>query len=627
MQLRPYQADAVSAVYRYLSEQDGNPCVVIPTGGGKTPVMASIIKDVFRWGGRVLVLAHRKELLEQTYDKIKRVDPTIDVGIYSASLNSRQTKQKVICGQIQSVYKRAFELGDFAMILVDEAHLIPPSGEGMYQTFLSEAQIANPKVRVVGLTATPYRMSSGFLCGEHHILSDVCYEVGVLELIQQGYLCPLKSKLGQKVDTSKLHQRNGEFIASEASDLMMSIVNTSVHDLIVRTADRKSIIVFCQGVEHAEIVTGILKDHDNRTELITGQTMSTLRKLYLNQFQRGELKYLVNVDVLTTGFDATNIDAVALMRPTLSAGLYYQMVGRGLRINPEKENCLVLDYGANIERHGPIDAIYIEGHRGHEGKKDFDIEEANNQKVCPQCQTFIDKCFESCPECQHSFKQEFKVKHDTQAAEVDIISDGEPEIETLSVFDVSYSVHTKKDAPPDHPKTLKVTYKCGKKTEWVDGQQLETYSCPDCDFGGVVRSVKVENKGPHEWEAKCDCGKYIQWLSASGGNLNSKTISEWVCIEHEGFAGSKARHWWSMRSRDAFPESAERGVDIAEAGGLAIPVSVTTEKKPGEKYAQIKEVEVGEVPEPPEKIEDEVTDWNTSLVEQWSRIDTDEVPF
>ncbi len=164
--LRPYQEAAKAAVYDHLRRRDDNPCVVIPTAGGKTPVMASICKDaVGLWEGRVLILAHVKELLEQTTDKLTLVCPEVHYGVYSAGLKRRDTEHSVIVAGIQSVYRKACELGGFNLIIVDEAHLIPPDGEGMYQQFLADAKVINPEVRVIGLTATPFRMKSGMICG------------------------------------------------------------------------------------------------------------------------------------------------------------------------------------------------------------------------------------------------------------------------------------------------------------------------------------------------------------------------------------------------------------------------------------------------------------------------------
>ena len=195
MKLRDYQQAAIDAVYDHLRNRDDNPCVVIPTGGGKTPVIATLCRDaVQRWHGRVLVLSHVKELLEQSAATLRAVAPDLDVGVYSAGLKQRDTDQPVIVAGIQSIYKRACELDAFDLIIVDEAHLLPPDGEGMYRQFLSDTQIVNPNVRLIGLTATPYRLKSGMLCAPENLLNHVCFEVGVKELIHRGFLSPLKTK-------------------------------------------------------------------------------------------------------------------------------------------------------------------------------------------------------------------------------------------------------------------------------------------------------------------------------------------------------------------------------------------------------------------------------------------------
>lgn len=156
MKLRPYQQDSIDAVYRHLRERDDNPVVVIPTAGGKTPILATICRDAIgRWNGRVLVVSHVKELLEQAVDKLKQVAPKLPVGVYSAGLKRRDTDHRVIVAGIQSVYRRACELDAFDLIVVDEAHLIPTDGDGMYRQFLAEARVINPHLRVIGLTATP----------------------------------------------------------------------------------------------------------------------------------------------------------------------------------------------------------------------------------------------------------------------------------------------------------------------------------------------------------------------------------------------------------------------------------------------------------------------------------------
>jgi len=535
MELRPYQTEAVAAVYDHLRRRDDHPCVVIPTAGGKTPVMATICRDaVQQWDGRVLILAHVKELLEQAADKLHAMAPDLwnRIGVYSAGLKSRDTEHPIIVAGIQSVYRRAAELDRFDLILIDEAHMLPPDGEGMYRTFLSEARMVNPNVRLIGLTATPYRMTTGMICGPENLLNHVCYEVGVRELIVQGYLCPLKTKAGRrKVDTSGLHIRGGEFIAGEVESLMDddSLVRSACREIVDQTQDRHSVLIFAAGVQHALHVQRVIGEMGHECGFVCGDTLPFERAETLKRFKEGALKYLVNVNVLTTGFDAPNIDCVALLRPTNSPGLYYQMVGRGFRLDPTKDNCLVLDFGGNILRHGPVDALEIKDRSSGNGEAPA--------KECPQCQTVIHAAYSLCPECGYEFPPPKREQHDQEASTAGILS-GEVTETEYEVQDVYYSVHVKRDAPEDHPRSMRVDYRVG---------------------------------------------------------FNDHR-SEWVCFEHTGYARAKAEAWWKARSHEPFPQSSQQAVDICEAGGIAPTLAITVRAVSGEKYDRITKHQLGPIP-------------------------------
>ncbi|MBT6156631.1 MAG: DEAD/DEAH box helicase [Planctomycetaceae bacterium] len=357
IELRPYQTEAVQAVYRHLRERDDNPVVVLPTGSGKTPVLATICRDaVQQWSGRVLILAHVKELLEQAADKLRLVCPDVKFGIYSAGLKRKETSHAVTIAGIQSIYKRACEFDAFDLVIVDECHLIPPAGEGMYRQFLADAKVVNPHLRVIGLTATPFRMTSGMICEPENFLNTVCYDVGVRELIRDGFLSPLVTKNGKRrIDTSALHIRGGEFVAGEVEDLMDQdgLVQAACREIVELTRDRQSVLIFAAGIKHGWHICETLEtQHEVECGFVCGSTPADRRDELLSRFRgnsEGELfnhqplKYLCNVNVLTTGFDAPNIDCVVMLRPTLSPGLYYQMVGRGFRLSPGKQDCLVLD--------------------------------------------------------------------------------------------------------------------------------------------------------------------------------------------------------------------------------------------------------------------------------------------
>ena len=339
--LRPYQKESVEAVYEHLRTRDDNPCIVLPTGTGKSIVLAKIATDsVCQWRGRVLLLAHVKELLEQNADKIRKIAPQLRVGVYSAGLKRRDTDEQVIVAGIQSVYNKACDLGAFDIIIVDEAHLIAPSGDGMYRTFLNEMKVINPNVRVIGLTATPFRLKGGLICQEDNFLNHICYEAGIKEMIANGYISPLISKAGRtEAKLDELHIRGGEFIADEISSAMdkEEITNAACREIINKTRDRKAVLIFTTSVEHCtHVAEKIAELSGQECAMVTGSTPDGERAEILARI-RGEkvkddffsykppLKFLANVNVLTTGFDAPNIDCIVLLRPTASPGLLIQM--------------------------------------------------------------------------------------------------------------------------------------------------------------------------------------------------------------------------------------------------------------------------------------------------------------
>ncbi|TWU21810.1 DEAD/DEAH box helicase [Bythopirellula polymerisocia] len=533
--LRPYQEEVKTAVYHHLRTRDDNPCAVVPTAGGKTPIMASICKDaVMQWNGRVLILAHVKELLEQTADKLHTVCPELQFGVYSAGLKRRDTDRAVIIAGIQSVYKRACELDAFDLVMVDEAHLIPLEGDGMYRQFLTDAQVINPNLRIIGFTATPFRLKTGTICTPDGFLNHICYEVGVRELIRDGFLSPLVTKAGKtKADTTSLHVRGGEFVANELEDLMDrgELVEAACAEIVEQAGNRNSTLIFAAGVNHGmHIVEALQRVHQIDCGFVCGATPTTQRDETLNRFKSGDLNYLCNVNVLTTGFDAPNTDCVALVRPTMSPGLYYQMVGRGFRLHPDKDNCLVLDFGGNVLRHGPVDSIQVSAKTCGNGEAPA--------KECPTCHALIATGYANCPHCGHEFPPPEKKKHKATACEAGILSE-QVTTTKYTVKDTFYDVHTKRNASDEDPKTLRVDYHIG------------------------YRKVK----------------------------------SEWVCFEHSGYARQKAVNWWNQRSPDPVPETAERAIEIIEGGGLASTLSITVRSVAGEPYERIIDHELGPLPE------------------------------
>ncbi|MCK6458180.1 MAG: hypothetical protein L6Q92_16830, partial [Phycisphaerae bacterium] len=290
--------------------------------------------------------------------------------------------------------------------------------------------------------------------------------IGVRELIVQGYLCPLRTKAGMlKPDTEKLHVRGGEYIAGEVEDLMDedNLVLSACREIIEHTKDRRSVLIFASGVRHGQHICRVLAErHKIECGFVCGETLPFDRDSLLKRFREGTLKYLCNVNVLSTGFDAPNIDCVALVRPTLSPGLYYQMVGRGFRLHPGKTDCLVLDFGGNVLRHGPVDQLRVTG-TGSDGTGPAPAKE------CPQCHEIISAGYAQCPACGHVFPPPERSTHEGRATSEGILS-GQVTRAEHDVTEVFYGVHVKRDAPPDAPRSMRVDYRIGFNeyvSEWI----------------------------------------------------------------------------------------------------------------------------------------------------------------
>ena len=515
MSLRWYQKEAVDATW--LSCKAGNnPLICMPTGSGKSWVIAELARQVRElWNGRVLMLAHRSELIEQNAEKMQILLPNEPTGVNSAGLNKRDVRNNVLCAGIQSVWKSSDKIGERNIIIVDEAHLIPNDNKGMYRRFLSELAQTSPKHKVIGLSATPYRLKGGELT-DGDIFDEICYNTPIDPLIKEGFLCPLTmpDKIESEIDTRQLNVRGGEFVLRQMQDVYAETtrVDKACNELIALSEDRQSIIVFCAGVHHAEMVQEhIEKATGQDVGLLTGETLPLERGSMINRFKSGNLRWLVNVDVLTTGFDATLIDCVAILRSTMSAGLLAQMAGRGFRVDPRKKDCLILDFGQNFKRHGALnDPDY--GRRKKRTKK-----KASGApfKRCPQCDAENPTSVVYCMSCSFEFPFEEKPKHDESAdTESEAVKSDEPE-------------------PP-------------KK------QHVHEVYC----FRHVSKKSGSESFR-------------IDYCRAVG-----RPISEYVCIEHEGFARRKAEETWAQHSIAPCPATIDEALRLWDCGALRMPVHI-----------------------------------------------------
>lgn len=479
---RPYQAEAVTALDNFLSTKETNPCVVLPTGAGKSFVMAYAIA---RWRAgapdlRALVLAHRKELVDQNSKEFIGVDPSADVGVYAAGLGRKEEGHLITFASIDTIYNKAFELPPVDVVIVDEAHRIPVKGEGKYRRFIQDERKVNPYLRVVGFTATPFRLSSGPICHKDHILNEICYEANVGDLIEAGYLSKLRSKVGKaSPNLSEVKKVGGEYQTKSLGEIVgkdetvWKAVESAVQHL--NEENRKCVVWFCVDVAHCEKVKEYLRRLGEIAPAVTGSTSVEARDRAVEDFRQGKYRHILNVNVFTEGFNVKQVDAVVLLRPTLSKGLYAQMVGRGLRLHPSKQDCLILDYARCIETHGPIDQLEAGRVRLH---------------VCGRCEESFDRALGQCPHCGWKIPKEEKEAieraererqmHEAEAAQLAILGSIP---QTRDVDDVTVARHAGKLGNPD---SVCITYRC-------------QYDTP----------------------------------------------REWLCFDHEGYPGKKAREWWN----------------------------------------------------------------------------------
>jgi DNA repair protein RadD len=484
MQLRDYQRRAIDMTWEWIGNNAGHPCLVLPTGAGKSVVIAMMVKEaVTEWPEtRILMLSHVKEIIEQNAEKMRAVWPAAPMGIYHAGMRRRDLGEPITFAGIQSIRNRVDDVGHIDLCIVDEAHAIAHDDEGSYRRFIGELLQKNPQMRVVGLSATPYRLGHGFITDKPALFDGLVEPVDIAELLGRDFLSPLRCKATQKCfDTSSIHKRGGEFVESELQDLVdTSEQNAVVADEIIANATgRKSWLVFCTGIRHAENMRDALQARGVVTECITGETPKGERERILSDFKAGKVTAVTNANVLTTGFDAPCVDLIAFCRPTMSVALYMQMSGRGLRKAPGKADCLVLDFAGLVSQHGPITAPRVKG-PGAEGEIPV--------KVCPAmladraCAELVPIHLMICPACGYEFPR---------------AAPPPPEAPRLEEVDMVYGIN------PDDVETLEVT-------EWT------------------WRKVTSRNSGK-------DMITVTYY-----GCLSDKPVTEYLTVLHDGYAGRKA---------------------------------------------------------------------------------------
>ena len=404
MMLRDYQQRTIDQLYAWFEAgNQGNPCLVLPTGSGKSHIVAALCKDALQnWPDtQVLMLTHVKELIEQNAQKMREHWPGAPMGIYSASIGKRQLGEPITFAGIQSVRTKSQELGHIDLCIIDECHLVSHKNEGGYRTLLAELLVINPAMRVIGLTATPYRLGHGLITDKPALFDALIEPVSIEELIFKNHLATLRSKVTRtKLDTTGVHKRGGEFIESELQAAVDNddLNSAVVREVIIQAGNRKAWLFFCAGVDHARHVAEVLNDYGVVADCVTGETPKKERARMLADFKAGKIRALTNANVLTTGFDYPDIDLIAMLRPTMSASLYVQMAGRGLRPKSHTDHCLVLDFAGVVQTHGPITNIQPPV-KGGSGDGEAPI------KVCETCGELCAISIQVCPACGAAFPE------------------------------------------------------------------------------------------------------------------------------------------------------------------------------------------------------------------------------
>jgi DNA repair protein RadD len=510
MQLRPYQDEGVCSIFDYFDKGNtGNPIVALPTGTGKSYIIAEFLRRVFNlWPcQRVLMLTHVKEIIEQNAAELFNLWPTAPLGIYSAGLNERTHTLPITFAGIQSVYKKMYLFGWIDLVLIDECHLLSPKDSSMYQAAIAILKQINPHLKVIGFSATPFRLKQGYLI-EDGLFTDICYDITGYEafnrLIAEGYLCPLIPKQtitqidlrGVGIVGGELNQKQAEAIIDKDE-----VVHAAVKESIEMGHDRACWLTFAAGIRNAEHVASMLQSFGIQTAAVHSDLDGKENKRRMKDWKNGYLRAIVSMNKLTTGVNHPPIDFIIDLQATCSPGKHVQKYGRGTRPSPAtgKRNCLVGDFAGNTARNGPINDPRIPGKPG-KGGGDLPI------RIC-DCGIYNHAAARFCGGgksakegilnggCGEEFV--FENKLFKTASEMALLKDDAPQIEYFNVTKVLYNLHEKKNGEGFliQPPSIRVSYICGMQM-----------------------------------------------------------FSEWVTLEHSGFAGKRARDWWRQRHGEEPPQ-------------------------------------------------------------------------
>lgn len=453
-QLRHYQEGSTPAIVSYLATTKGrNPIVALPTGAGKSLCIADFIQWALTKKRKVLVLSHVREILEQNAATIEKYND-IKVAVYSASIGRKEIGD-VTVGGIQSVYRQSDMFINFDYVIIDECHRVSYDEKSMYRQFLSKTPAP-----VIGFTATYFRLGTGKIYGRDsdHLFDDVVYDwthkEKFVQLVNEGWLSPLVTEgTNYKIETEGVRITAGDYNLSDLSEKYDRgpITETILDEICAKGADRKQWLIFAIDIKHADSIAESLNRRGVSTIVVHSEMAAYGfdRDKVLQLAKDQKYRCIVNVDILTTGFDHPAIDLIGMIRPTESPVLHVQMLGRGSRIFPTKHDCLVLDFAGNLSRLGPINDVVVKVKgKGKSGGDPI-------MKQCPKCSLMVHAAARKCSRCGYSFPFEHGLSK--SAGNDVVIEQGRPV--WLEVDSVEYDVK----ADPGRPAIFQVTYICGNK--------------------------------------------------------------------------------------------------------------------------------------------------------------------
>ena len=538
--LRPYQLRTLDTAWEALQFKH-NVLLVAPCAAGKTILFSKIIQRLLRENAafRALILTDREILVTQSRDKLAGVAPELaaDIGVVCASVTTtKELDRRVTIASRQTLINSLNSFPPVQLVIVDECHLMALPTEDDYEpdqfsAIINKLREYNPNMRLIGCTASPYRLNSGYIFGGENRPGSLPYfdqidaQITTAELLAGGYIAPLVGRAEANEDfasdLANVGTVAGEFNIGQLSSMMCKVthVQSCVDAWKKYASDRKKTLVFCCTIEHAEAVAAAFNEAGIKAAAIHSKLSPLDEQIRLAALEHGTMQVFTSVAKLTTGLDVVDLDAGILARPTKSTSLYQQCVGRFQRLAPGKGDALIIDLvGATTDFGTDLDNLRVAVPRWAEGAGE------PITKICPGENTDGTVCGKSvhaslfyCPFCGYEFERPEVVEGElTDLKKVEF--NKKPEPETYDVAHVDYDIHESKKSGKF---LIKVTYACG---------------------------------------------------------LNL-VFNEWICLKdfYEGYAVAKAEDWWAERTDEDFPASVEEFMFLS--GCLAKPLQITVQRE------------------------------------------------